>query len=149
MLQHRRLNAVDKWQASIRVGAGVTLQSVQDALVEIGRWFPPVPTYLGAFTGGAVATCAAGAATFKSGTVREWVAGLTVVLAGGDILSLTRGECRASADGIFEIETAGGMRTVRSHRCRCPTFQRDPPATLSRRKWISSISSSAPRARSA
>ena len=52
-----------------------------------------MPTYLGAFAGGAVATCAAGAATFKYGTVREWVDGLTVVLAGGDVLTLSRGEC--------------------------------------------------------
>jgi D-lactate dehydrogenase (cytochrome) len=114
------LNAVTMEGERVRVGAGVPLQQVQDSLLTIGRWFPPVPTYLGAFTGGAVATCAAGAATFKYGTVREWVEGLTVVLAGGDILSLTRGECRASADGIFEIETAGGMRTVRMPPLRMP-----------------------------
>ncbi len=93
---------------------------MQDSLLKIGRWFPPVPTYLGAFAGGAVATCAAGAATFKYGTIREWVDGLTVVLAGGDILSLTRGQCRASDDGLFEIETAGGIRTVRLPALRMP-----------------------------
>lgn len=104
----------------IRVGAGVPLLQVQDALMKAGRWFPPVPTYLGAFAGGAVATCAAGAATFKYGTVREWVDGLTVVLAGGDILSLTRGECCASDEGLFEIQTLGGTRTVRIPALRMP-----------------------------
>ena len=104
----------------IRVGAGVPLQQVQDSLSVIGRWFPPVPTYLGAFAGGAVATCAAGAATFKYGTVRKWVDGLTIVLAGGDILSLSRGECLASDDGRFEIETAGGVRTVCLPALRMP-----------------------------
>ncbi len=74
---------------------------MQDELAKSGRWFPPVPTYLGAFAGGAVATCAAGAATFKYGTVREWVDGLTVVLAGGDVLELSRGEHRAT-DGGFD-----------------------------------------------
>jgi len=95
----------------VRAGAGVPLQQLQDELARFGRWLPPVPTYLGAFAGGAVATCAAGAATFKYGTVRQWVEGLTVVLAGGDILELTRGQCRA-LNGTFEIVTASGIRLV-------------------------------------
>ena len=110
--------AIDKDR--IRVGAGVPLHQVQESLSNVGRWFPPAPTYLGAFAGGAVATCAAGAATFKYGTVREWVEGLTVVLAGGHILSLTRGECHASDAGLFEIQTAGGVRTVRLPALRMP-----------------------------
>jgi D-lactate dehydrogenase (cytochrome) len=97
----------------IRAGAGVPLQQVQAALAAVGRWFPPVPTYLGAFAGGAVATCAAGAATFKYGTVREWVDGVTVVLAGGDVLELMRGQCHASDDRRFEIVTTSGTRVVR------------------------------------
>jgi D-lactate dehydrogenase (cytochrome) len=97
----------------MQVGAGVTLQTVQDALAKRGRWLPPVPTFLGAFAGGAVATCAAGAATFKYGTVRDWVEQLTVVLAGGDVLDLARGQCVASPEGTFEIETSTGVRIVR------------------------------------
>ena len=97
----------------VRVGAGVPLQIVQDTLFRIGRWFPPVPTYLGAFAGGAVATGAAGAATFKYGTVRNWVDGMTVVLAGGDVIELTRGQCVASSQGLFEIETSTGLRSIR------------------------------------
>jgi D-lactate dehydrogenase (cytochrome) len=107
------LNDTQVYPDRIQVGAGVTLQAMQDALVKTGRWFPPVPTFLGAFAGGAVATCAAGAATFKYGTVREWVEALAIVLAGGDILELTRGQCVASAEGVFEIETSTGVRTVR------------------------------------
>lgn len=106
-----RLDAISISGDRIRVGAGVPLQTVQDRLAQAGRWFPPVPTYLGAFAGGAVATCAAGAATFKYGTVREWVDGLTVVLAGGDVLRLSRGEC-AAEDGRFTIATSTGDRTV-------------------------------------
>jgi D-lactate dehydrogenase (cytochrome) len=97
----------------VRVGAGVPLQHVQDALAPAGRWFPPVPTFLGAFAGGAVATGAAGAATFKYGTVREWVDGLTVVLAGGHVLELTRGQCQASENGTFTIDTAAGSQSIR------------------------------------
>jgi D-lactate dehydrogenase (cytochrome) len=106
------LNTIDDRRDRVHVGAGVTLQTMQDSLAATGRWFPPVPTFLGAFAGGAVATCAAGAATFKYGTVREWVDGLTVVLAGGDVLELSRGECQASTGGTFEIETSSGTRTV-------------------------------------
>lgn len=104
----------------VRVGAGVPLQLLQDELAKIGRWFPPVPTYLGAFAGGAVATCAAGAATFKYGTVREWVEGLTIVLAGGDVLPLSRGECIAGPDGIFEIATSTGVRRIQIPELRMP-----------------------------
>jgi D-lactate dehydrogenase (cytochrome) len=101
------------------VGAGVPLQVVQDELAKSGRWLPPVPTYLGAFAGGAVATCAAGAATFKYGSVREWVDRLTIVLAGGDVLTLSRGECRA-ADGRFTISTASGDRSIDIPDLRMP-----------------------------
>ncbi len=81
----------------VRAGAGVTLQAIQDALAAVGRWLPSVPTYLGATAGGAVATCAAGAATFKYGTVRPWVHGLTVVLATGEVLELERGQRLAAS----------------------------------------------------
>jgi D-lactate dehydrogenase (cytochrome) len=109
VLSTERLTAIEINGDRARVGAGVPLQVLQDALAKLGRWFPPVPTYLGAFAGGAVATCAAGAATFKYGTVREWVDGLTIVLAGGDVLTLKRGEQLASGDGTLRI----GSRVMR------------------------------------
>ena len=111
VLTTERLDSTSVEGDRVRVGAGVPLQAMQDELSKSGRWFPPVPTYLGAFAGGAVATCAAGAATFKHGSVREWVDGLTIVIAGGDVLTLARGECRAE-DGRFTISTASGDRTI-------------------------------------
>lgn len=96
VLSTERLTSLRIEGDTIRVGAGVTLQAIQDALANVGRWLPPVPTYLGATAGGAVATCAAGAATFKYGTVRSWVHGMTVILASGEVLVLTRGQRRAS-----------------------------------------------------
>jgi D-lactate dehydrogenase (cytochrome) len=104
----------------IRVGAGVPLEVVQDRLIALGRWLPPVPTYLGAFAGGAVATCAAGAATFKYGTVRDWVDGMTVVLAGGDMIEIARGQYCASPDATFEIHTSTGVRTIQLPALRMP-----------------------------
>ena len=90
----------DDW---VWVGAGVTLVDLEAALENTGKHYPPVPTFTGAFVGGIVATNAAGAATFKYGTTREWVRALTVVLAGGDVLDVERGRIRAHRDGFFEI----------------------------------------------
>ena len=49
------------------------------ALASRGAWFPPAPTFTGAFAGGVVATNAAGAATFRHGPIRPWVEALTIV----------------------------------------------------------------------
>ena len=68
---------------------------MQERLRSEGAWFPPAPTFTGAFAGGIVATNAAGAATFKYGSTRDWVQALTVVLADGTILDVTRGRHRA------------------------------------------------------
>lgn len=98
--------------ARVRAGAGLTLQALQDALAAHGWWLPPVPTYLGATVGGAAATNAAGAATFKYGTMRDWIVGLELVLAGGDRLALARGEATAGSDGTFTIATSRGPLVV-------------------------------------
>jgi D-lactate dehydrogenase (cytochrome) len=124
VLSTERLTTLAIEPAHIRAGAGVTLEAVQRALERVGRWFPPVPTYLGATVGGAIATCAAGAATFKYGSVRPWVDAITVVLAGGDILQIKRGEVFASADGIFEITAASGTRTVRIPPLEMPAVEK-------------------------
>jgi len=97
VLSTERLTALSIDGDRVRAGAGVTLQAIQDALAAVGRWLPPVPTYLGATAGGAVATGAAGAATFKYGTIRPWVHGLTVVMANGDVLALERGQRLAAS----------------------------------------------------
>jgi len=97
---------------SITVGAGVTVAALQEHLAARGAWFPPAPTYTGAFCGGIVATNAAGAATFKYGSTREWVEGLSVVLANGHVLALKRGEHRAR-DGRLEVPGAGTIDVPR------------------------------------
>ena len=91
----------------VAVGAGVTVAALQEQLAGAGAWFPPVPTFTGATAGGIVATNAAGAATFKYGSVRRWVDALTVVLADGTVLEIRRGESIAR-NGQFEIATDSG-----------------------------------------
>ncbi|MBI4478077.1 MAG: FAD-binding oxidoreductase, partial [Acidobacteria bacterium] len=94
--------------------------TLEAALVERQHTYPPATTFTGAFIGGTVATNAAGAATFKYGTTREWVNALTVVLASGDALDIRRGECAADPDGYFEIETAAGTTRVPIPTYRMP-----------------------------
>lgn len=96
----------------VRVGAGVTLLALEQALREQGCTYPPAPTHRGATLGGCGATNAAGAATFKYGATRAWVHALTVVLACGEVLELERGACRSSAAGWFEIHTASRGRVT-------------------------------------
>ena len=93
---------------TIRVGAGVPLATLQTRLTASRLYYPPVPTFEGAFVGGTISTNAAGAATYKYGSTRPWVAGITVVLANGDVLDLRRGEVTASPDGIFEVQLPSG-----------------------------------------
>src|SRR4051812_41080958 len=112
LLTTSRVNKIVRIDAeSVRVEAGVTLTDLDAALRNAGKYYPPTPTFMGAFVGGAIATNAAGAATFKYGTTRDWVQAITVVLPGGEILDITRGQVVAHADGYFEIES--GRRTIR------------------------------------
>jgi D-lactate dehydrogenase (cytochrome) len=103
----------------VKAGAGVTLEALQQHLSAHGLWLPPVPTFLGATAGGAASTNAAGAATFKYGTTRDWVEGLTVVLAGGEVLCIERGDHIASDTGWFEV-LARSVRRVPVPAIRMP-----------------------------
>jgi len=121
LLSTSRLNRIvaagDDW---IRAEAGVTLVDLDADLARAGKRYPPVPTFTGAFVGGIVATNAAGAATFKYGTTRDWVRALTVVLANGDVLDIQRGQTIAHTDGFFEIVRSDGRVRVPVPRYRMP-----------------------------
>jgi D-lactate dehydrogenase (cytochrome) len=116
-----RLNRVVEIGAEhVRVEAGVTLVELDAALAAAGRWYPPVPTFTGAFAGGIVATNAAGAATFKYGATRDWVQALTVVLANGEILDIERGRTNADDAGDIAVEMADRTAHVRTPRYTMP-----------------------------
>jgi D-lactate dehydrogenase (cytochrome) len=112
---------------TVRAGAGVPLADLQRTLAASGLYYPPVPTYDGAFVGGTISTNAAGAATFKYGSTRPWVEGLTVVLADGSIIEVRRGEITASPEGWFEIERPSGEVA----RVPIPTYTMPNVAKLS------------------
>ena len=120
VLSSSRMNAVeDLANDRITLQPGVALTTLREVLDAAGKAYPPVPTFEGATAGGVVSTNAAGAATFKYGTTRDWVRGLTVVLASGEALDLERGQVRA-ADGRFVVETAQGEMVVPAPSYRLP-----------------------------
>jgi D-lactate dehydrogenase (cytochrome) len=111
-------NPVVRWSEPLRawtvtVAAGMRLEELQERLRRgehagdspgPDRLFYPVdPTEVSATLGGTVATDASGARTLKYGPTRRWVQALTVVLADGCTLRLSRGDLRA-VNGLLRIE---------------------------------------------
>ena len=66
-----------------------------------------------------IATNAAGAATFKYGTTRQWVEGLEVVLADGTVHRISRGDVIARGF-TFEVPGAHGILSVPVPRYAMP-----------------------------
>ena len=106
--------------ADVRVQPGLPLVTLKQDLSAEGRYYPPAPTYDGAFVGGTISTNASGAATFKYGSTRQWVTGLTVVLASGDVLDIERGAVTAHEAGYFEVDLPAGTVRVPVPTYRMP-----------------------------
>jgi D-lactate dehydrogenase (cytochrome) len=112
-LSTERMNALevfdskDGWIA--RCGPGVSLEDLAAELASHPQrlFFPPNPTETSAQIGGTVAANASGGRTFKWGPTRNYVQSLRLVLACGEVLEVTRGQCQAQQDG-FRIELASG-----------------------------------------
>jgi D-lactate dehydrogenase (cytochrome) len=89
-----------------------------------GLFYPVDPTEGTASLGGNAATNASGARTLFYGPTRNWVLGLTVVLADGAVARLVRGEHRA-AGGVLRFpvtlpDGSAGEREVRLPALRLP-----------------------------
>ena len=118
VLSTSRLNRVlDIGSDFVRVQAGVTLAELDTALAAAGKYYPPAPTFTGAFVGGVVATNAAGAATFKHGSTRDWVRAIRVVLAGGEAIEIVRGTRKAA-----ELVPVPTYRLPRVPKCSAGYF---------------------------
>ncbi|MCX7031105.1 MAG: FAD-binding oxidoreductase [Spirochaetes bacterium] len=89
----------------VAVPAGITLDALRAFLVSSelppGLAYPVDPTEGGATVGGSVATNASGARTLRYGPTRDWVLGMSVVLADGSVVHLERG--RAGAAAVPEV----------------------------------------------
>jgi D-lactate dehydrogenase (cytochrome) len=111
---------IDKQKSTAMVGPGVVLSDFQKAVDAEGLFYPPDPTEWSCQIGGTVATNASGARSFKYGATREYVLGLTAILANGEILRLSRGEISSGTDGCFELVTDTGRKIGSS----VPTYRR-------------------------
>jgi len=111
----------------VNVQPGVTLSDLQQQLNKKGLFFPAAPTYTEATVVGAISTNAAGARSYKYGGIRNYVEALKVVLPTGELLSIQRGQYKASEEDTdrgtvgFSLENeAGGIRHIPSAPYKLP-----------------------------
>ena len=108
-----RMNSLElRTDARVWAEPGLSLLELHRSLAEHNAFYPPAPTFLGASVGGTVSTNAAGAATWKYGSTRDWVEALTVVLASGHVLELERGQICAGPERTFTVRFPGGGECV-------------------------------------
>lgn len=82
-----RILGIDRENLVAKVEPGVITARLQDAVEEIGLFYPPDPASREISTiGGNVAECAGGMRAVKYGVTKDYVLGLTVVLPTGEIL---------------------------------------------------------------
>jgi D-lactate dehydrogenase (cytochrome) len=98
-----RIKLIDRTNRTAVAEAGVILSDFQRSVESEALLYPPDPTERGCFLGGTVATNASGARTFKYGPTRNYIVGLKVVLASGEVLELRRGAVRADVQGRLRI----------------------------------------------
>lgn len=107
LLNVAKLNAIvdiDEVDQTCRVQPGVINQDLKTALAEHGLSYPPDPGSVAISTiGGNVATNAGGMCCVKYGVTRDYVRGLTVVLADGTVTKLGR----QTAKGVAGLDLAG------------------------------------------
>ena len=122
MARMNRIRNVDVDNFSIEVDAGCVLQTIQEAALAAGRYFP---LSLGAEgscqVGGNIATNAGGLNVIRYGTARALVLGLEVVLADGTVLNSLRSLRKDTAgydlkqlfigsEGTLGVITAAALR---------------------------------------
>jgi len=85
----RRIREISRQDFVAVVQPGVITASLQDAVEELGLFYPPDPASRSeSFIGGNIATNAGGPRCLKYGVTRDYVLGLEVVLADGTIVRL-------------------------------------------------------------
>lgn len=86
-----RILEFDDKSGGLVVEPGANYAKVQQALMTHGRFLPPFPSSIEFCTiGGAVANNSSGEKTFKYGSTRDYVRGLRVVLANGEVIETGR-----------------------------------------------------------
>jgi len=94
----RKVLAFDPVDRTLTVEAGAPLEAVQEAARGHGLQYPVDFASRGSCTiGGNIATNAGGIRVLRYGNTREWVAGLKLVTADGELLDLNRGLVKNSS----------------------------------------------------
>ena len=91
VLSLEKMNRVEEVDAANQMAvtqAGVTLGEFSRAVEDAGLYFPPHPGDESAMMGGLIATNAGGSRAVKYGGIRNYIRGLEVVSAKGDVLHL-------------------------------------------------------------
>ncbi|MEO6239670.1 MAG: FAD-linked oxidase C-terminal domain-containing protein [Vicinamibacterales bacterium] len=82
-----RILELDEENLVVVVEPNVVTGTIQDAVEQVGLFYPPDPASLRtSVIGGNVAECAGGPRAFKYGTTKQYVLGLQAVLPNGDII---------------------------------------------------------------
>ncbi len=83
-----RILSIDQDNLICKVEPGVITADLQDAVEDLGLFYPPDPASKNISTiGGNVAECAGGLRAVKYGVTRDYILGLTVVLPTGEIIN--------------------------------------------------------------
>ena len=108
-----RIVEIDTANVCVVAQAGVVTLQLQQAVERVGLFYPPDPASSRQSTiGGNVATNAGGPRCLKYGATRDYVIGLTVVLASGEILRLG-GKFTKSATGYAADAAVCRLRRAR------------------------------------
>jgi D-lactate dehydrogenase (cytochrome) len=113
-----KIKTIDRENLAATVGSGVILGDFQKAVEAEGLFYPPDPTEWSCQLGGTVATNASGARSFKYGATRGFVAGLEIVLAGGNVINIKRGAALSTEGGMIDLDAGPGGKI----RIKVPTY---------------------------
>lgn len=90
---------INKQNLTCKVQPGVVVEDLQNAVKEFNLFYPPDPSNLKvSMIGGSIGLSSGGPHTFKYGTTKDYVIGLTVVLADGRIMQ-TGSDCAKDVTG--------------------------------------------------
>lgn len=102
-----KIIVINKEEKFVQLEPGVILSDLQNELKQHQLFYPPDPTETTCFLGGTVATNASGARTFKYGPTRDYVFGLTILLADGNKLNLERGKNKTKGNQLILLTVKG------------------------------------------
>ncbi len=108
-----RIVDVDPVQGLAVAGPGVTTEELKKACAQEGLFYPPDPASAASCTlGGNVATNAGGLCCVKYGVTADYIAGLRVVLPGGEIMTTGRRTAKNSVGPDFTGLVVGSEGTI-------------------------------------